>query len=83
VAMEAGWLLTEWGRQPWVVRGHLRTAEALTPFRPLGPPFVTFTAVYLLLGGIVGYLLYRQVRGPTAGLVDEARAPAKGHDAGA
>jgi cytochrome bd ubiquinol oxidase subunit I len=65
VAMEAGWLLTEWGRQPWVVRGYLRTADALTPFRPLGPPFVTFTAVYLLLGGIVAYLLYRQVRGPT------------------
>jgi cytochrome bd ubiquinol oxidase subunit I len=83
VAMEAGWLLTEWGRQPWVVRGHLRTAEALTPFRPLGPPFVTFTAVYLLLGGIVAYLLYRQVRGPTAGLVEETGAPAKGHDAGA
>jgi cytochrome bd ubiquinol oxidase subunit I len=66
VAMEAGWLVTEWGRQPWVVRGFLRTAEALTPFRPLGPPFVTFTAVYLLLGTIVAYLLYLQVRAPTA-----------------
>jgi cytochrome bd ubiquinol oxidase subunit I len=67
IAMEAGWLVTEWGRQPWVVRGFLRTSEALTPFRPLGPPFVTFTAVYLLLGGIVAYLLYRQVRGPAGG----------------
>jgi cytochrome d ubiquinol oxidase subunit I len=64
VAMEAGWLVTEWGRQPWVVRGFLRTADALTPFRPLGPPFYTFTVVYLLLGALVGYLLYRQVRGP-------------------
>jgi cytochrome bd ubiquinol oxidase subunit I len=64
VAMEAGWLVTEWGRQPWVVRGFLRTADALTPFRPLGPPFYTFTVVYLLLGALVAYLLYRQVRGP-------------------
>ncbi len=70
LAMEAGWLVTEWGRQPWVVRGFLRTAEALTPFRPLGPPFFTFTAVYLLLGGVVAYLLYRQVRGPEAGPED-------------
>ena len=66
VAMEAGWLVTEWGRQPWMVRGFMRTAEALTPFRPLGPPFLTFTAVYLLLGAVVAYLLYRQVRGPAS-----------------
>ena len=64
--MEAGWLVTEWGRQPWIVRGLMRTAEALTPFRPLGPPFLTFTLVYLLLGAIVVYLLYRQVQAPSA-----------------
>jgi cytochrome bd ubiquinol oxidase subunit I len=66
VALEAGWLVTEWGRQPWVVRGFMRTEEALTPFRPLGPPFATFTLVYLLLGAVVAYLLYRQVRAPDA-----------------
>ena len=64
VAMEAGWLVTEWGRQPWVVRGHLRTAEAVTPFTPLSPAFFTFTAVYLLLGLVVAILLWRQVRAP-------------------
>jgi cytochrome bd ubiquinol oxidase subunit I len=66
IALEAGWLVTEWGRQPWVVRGFMRTEEALTPFRPLGPPFVTFTLVYLLLAAVVAYLLYRQVRSPDA-----------------
>jgi cytochrome d ubiquinol oxidase subunit I len=61
-ALEAGWLLTEWGRQPWIVRGLMRTAEAVTPFTPLGPPFFTFALVYLFLGAVVAYLLYRQVR---------------------
>ena len=30
--LEAGWLVTEWGRQPWIVRGLMRTADAVTPF---------------------------------------------------
>jgi cytochrome d ubiquinol oxidase subunit I len=62
VALEAGWLVTEWGRQPWIVRGVMRTAGAVTPFRPLVVPFVTFALVYLLLGAIVVYLLFRQIR---------------------
>jgi cytochrome d ubiquinol oxidase subunit I len=66
LAMEAGWLVTEWGRQPWVVHGLLRTADAVTPFAPLGPPFVAFAVVYLLLGALVAYLLYRQIRAPEA-----------------
>ena len=28
--LEAGWLVTEWGRQPWIVRGLMRTADAVT-----------------------------------------------------
>ena len=31
IAIEAGWLVTEWGRQPWIVHGVMRTAEAVTP----------------------------------------------------
>jgi cytochrome d ubiquinol oxidase subunit I len=64
VALESGWLLTEWGRQPWIVRGFLRTAEASTPFGPLVVPFLVFTLVYLLLGGVVIALLRQQVRAP-------------------
>lgn len=64
IALEAGWLVTEWGRQPWVVHGLLRTADAVTPFAPLGPPFVAFSVVYLLLGVVVVYLLFRQIRDP-------------------
>ena len=62
VALEAGWLVTEWGRQPWIVRGLMRTAEAATPFSPLGPSFALFALVYLVLAAIVVHLLFRQVR---------------------
>jgi len=61
VAMEAGWLVTEWGRQPWVVRGLLRTAEAVTDFPYKQAPFWVFTVVYLFLGVVVTVLLARQV----------------------
>lgn len=63
VAMEAGWLVTEWGRQPWILRGVMRTADAVTPVPHLAAPFWTFTAVYLFLGVTVVLLLVRQVAG--------------------
>ena len=55
--MEAGWLVTELGRQPWVVRGAMRTAEAVTPFPYLAAPFWIFTVVYLFLAAAVVLLL--------------------------
>jgi cytochrome d ubiquinol oxidase subunit I len=61
VALEAGWLVTEWGRQPWVVRGYLRTAEAVTPFPYKAAPFWLFTVMYLFLGVAVAYLLGKQL----------------------
>lgn len=67
LAMEAGWLVTEWGRQPWIIRGVMRTAEAVTPVPHLAAPFWTFTAVYLFLGGMVAFLLARQVAGTLPG----------------
>ncbi|MBZ4396581.1 MULTISPECIES: cytochrome ubiquinol oxidase subunit I [unclassified Myxococcus] len=67
VALEAGWLVTEWGRQPWIVRGVMRTAEAVTPVPHLAAPFWTFTAVYLFLGVVVVSLLLSQVAGTLPG----------------
>lgn len=62
IALEAGWLVTELGRQPWIVRGAMRTREAVTPFPHLAAPFWTFTLVYVFLGVAVVYLLFRQLR---------------------
>jgi cytochrome d ubiquinol oxidase subunit I len=61
LCIEAGWTVTEVGRQPWIVYGLLRTADAVTPMPGLVVPFITFTALYCLLGVIVVYLLYQQV----------------------
>lgn len=63
LATEAGWVVTEVGRQPWIVQGVLRTAEAVTPMPGLVVPFLFFTALYLFLGVIVVYLLYHQIVG--------------------
>jgi cytochrome d ubiquinol oxidase subunit I len=61
VSLEAGWLVTEWGRQPWTVRGLLRTADAVTSFPYKAAPFWLFTIVYLFLGAAVAYLLAKQI----------------------
>ena len=66
VAIEAGWTVTEVGRQPWVIHGVLRTADAVTPMPGLVVPFLIFTLLYVLLGAIVVYLLRQQfIRAPT------------------
>jgi cytochrome d ubiquinol oxidase subunit I len=53
VATEAGWIVTEVGRQPWVVQGLLRTSAAVTPMPGLVVPFTVFTLLYIALGAIV------------------------------
>jgi len=61
VAVEAGWMVTELGRQPWVIYGVIKTADAVTPMPGLVVPFLTFTLLYCFLGVIVVWLLYRQI----------------------
>lgn len=61
IAIEAGWTVTEVGRQPWIIYGVMRTADAVTPMPGLVYPFLVFTVLYCFLGMIVGWLLYRQI----------------------
>lgn len=61
LAVQAGWVVTEVGRQPWVVHGYLRTADAVTPMPGVQYSLMLFTALYLLLGWVVIALLKRQV----------------------
>ena len=62
LAVEAGWVVTEVGRQPWIIHGVMRTSEAVTPMPGLLVPFVTFTLVYLGLGAVVVALFIRKVQ---------------------
>jgi cytochrome d ubiquinol oxidase subunit I len=67
IAIEAGWTVTEVGRQPWIIYGVMRTADAVTPMPGLVYPFAIFTVLYCFLGVIVAWLLYRQIiRSPRA-----------------
>ena len=62
LATEAGWIVTEVGRQPWVVQGLMRTSAAVTPMPGLVAPMALFTLLYLGLGAIVATLIASLVR---------------------
>ena len=50
VALEAGWVVTEVGRQPWVVYGLLRTSDAVTHAPGTLVSFLVVMVVYVILG---------------------------------
>ena len=78
IAVEAGWTVTEVGRQPWIIQGVLRTADAVTPMPGLVVPFLLFTLLYCFLGVIVVWLLYRQIiRSPKSTEWSRLYAPAR------
>ncbi|MCB1042199.1 MAG: cytochrome ubiquinol oxidase subunit I [Acidobacteria bacterium] len=59
VALEAGWVVTEVGRQPWIIYRVMRTADAVTPVTGLGWAFAMIVVLYVSLGVISFYLLSR------------------------
>ncbi len=58
-ALEAGWFVTEFGRQPWIARGLLRTTDAVTPAPGIAVQFYCFTAIYVVLALMCWWLLRR------------------------
>ncbi len=65
IALEAGWTVTEVGRQPWIIHGFMRTADAVTPMPGLVSPLVVFTLLYMVLGVVVILLLRNHVLAAT------------------
>ncbi len=61
VAIEAGWVVTEVGRQPWIIDHVLRTADAVTPMPGLWIPMVTFTLLYVVLAGVVLWAIWKHI----------------------
>src|SRR5450755_951999 len=72
IAIITGWFTAEVGRQPWVVFGVLRTADALTPFlttREAAISLVVFGSVYLFIFSFGVLYIYRLLRaGPLGSL---------------
>ena len=63
IAILSGWTVTEVGRQPWIVYGELRTAEAIAPVNAaaVASSFMLFIAVYLVLLATFFYFAIRIV----------------------
>jgi cytochrome bd ubiquinol oxidase subunit I len=63
VALEAGWMVTELGRQPWIIYHLLRTRDAVTPMPHLSITFSVMTVIYIILAIVVAWLLSKHVIG--------------------
>jgi cytochrome d ubiquinol oxidase subunit I len=67
IALQAGWLVTEVGRQPWIVYGVMKTKDAVSPIATsqVGISFVAFIVVYSILGIVAFYLMRKfAIQGP-------------------
>jgi cytochrome d ubiquinol oxidase subunit I len=59
VALISGWVVTEVGRQPWVVYRVMRTTQAVTGAGGIPVGYATLVCVYLLLAVAVAWILRR------------------------
>lgn len=62
IALEAGWTVTEVGRQPWIIQDVMRTADAVTPMPGIQYSFYLFSFIYFTLSIAVIVLLQRQIK---------------------
>src|SRR5699024_6982890 len=66
IAIEAGWFLTEQGRQPWMVRGYLKVADAATQAGGLLLVTILFGILYFILLITSAYVLIRMFKNKPA-----------------
>ncbi|MGE4264698.1 MAG: cytochrome ubiquinol oxidase subunit I [Desulfovibrio sp.] len=64
LGMQAGWAVAEVGRQPWIVHGLMRTADAVSPITAgqAGGSLVAMVLLYTLLGAAGAYLMVTAAR---------------------
>ncbi|WP_299223457.1 cytochrome ubiquinol oxidase subunit I [uncultured Aquimarina sp.] len=62
IALEAGWIVTEVGRQPWIIHKIMRTKDAVTPMPGIVFSFYTYIVVYVTLSIAVTWLMIRQIK---------------------
>jgi cytochrome d ubiquinol oxidase subunit I len=61
-ALECGWIVTEVGRQPWIVNGVMRTSDAVTQASGIWLTFSLVLAIYAALGAILIVVLLAMSR---------------------
>ena len=65
IANSVGWLMTEMGRQPWVVFGVMKTEDAVSPNVTAGEvlfSLISFSTLYAILAGVCVYLFVRTIK---------------------
>lgn len=62
IALEAGWTVTEVGRQPWIIYGVMKTKDALTPMPGIQYSLLIIVSVYTMLTLTVIWLMSRQIK---------------------
>jgi cytochrome d ubiquinol oxidase subunit I len=72
VALEAGWIVTEVGRQPWIVYGVMRTSEAVTHATGIRYGYYALLVVYSAMTAATVYVLRRLARLPREAGADPA-----------
>lgn len=75
VALNTGWFVTEFGRQPWIIYQVMRTSEAATPREGIGFILLAFILVYIALTAGLAFLLLREGRRPLELEVQPKGAP--------
>jgi len=74
VALIAGWVTTEVGRQPWVVYEVMRTEEAVTAAGGIPVGYATLATFFVALIAAVAWILRRLARAPMATAAEPERA---------
>ncbi|OAH53632.1 MULTISPECIES: cytochrome ubiquinol oxidase subunit I [Bacillaceae] len=75
IAYESGWILAEVGRQPWILNGYMKVAEAATRNDDVGITFVMFALLYLVLGVMTVVVLIKMFKNSPAEAELEKRFP--------
>jgi cytochrome bd ubiquinol oxidase subunit I len=75
LAMEAGWVTTEVGRQPFIVYGVLRTEDAVSPAPGLYLGFYAVLLIYILLTALTVFVLRRLAQTHSTPAPQEADEP--------
>ena len=69
IAVELGWVVTEEGRQPWIIYNVFLVRDAANPAQWITVSFIVFSCIYILLGTTLTVLLLRLARKPKPPLV--------------
>jgi cytochrome d ubiquinol oxidase subunit I len=79
IAVELGWIVTEEGRQPWIIYGILLVNNAVNPAQWMNISFFVFSIIYVLLGSTLVILLLLVARQPKPKLEWDEVVKVEGH----